>query len=237
MERTNSPKGSGQVSTKQQQKERLMTSEPQHPANDYWKIRESYLEQLKTDFKLKRENRKRILVYLFRKLLWSFGFFPVFLAVWIPLLLSHFNLVVFFQQLETLITSFLSQTPNLQAATTESIIIGWASIGCMFMVFDLVLTPYRSPYEEQADAYMKARYMMFGISRKTKRPSQLHSADIEAHDHDLRPVYECEDNVDEEMMTNTAQHLITEAERKNKKNITSISQGDIAIAKSSNEQA
>jgi len=173
--------------------------------NDYWKLRDSYMNDLKSDRELTRENRKRIAIYVLLKLLWSFGFFPIFLAVWIPLLLSHFNLVVFSQQLIELFTSFLAQSPNLQAATSESIFIAWASIGCMFMVFDLVLTPYRSPYEEQADAYMKARYMMISemVDSKNTATGAVHTSDQEVADHDLRPVYECEDDVDEEMITSS----------------------------------
>jgi hypothetical protein len=173
--------------------------------NDYWKLRDSYMNDLKHDRELRKENRKRIAIYILRKLLWSFGFFPIFLAVWIPLLLSHFNLVVFSQQLIELFTSYLAQSPNLQAATSESIIIAWASIGCMFMVFDLVLTPYRSPFEEQADAYMKARYMMFSeiMSKQKSTKGAVHTSDQEVADHDMRPVYECEDDVDEEMITSS----------------------------------
>jgi len=192
--------------------------QPQHLSvkqeylNDYWKLRESYLSALKNDRQLKKENRKRIAVYVLRKLLWSFGFFPIFLAVWIPLLLSHFNLVVFSQQIISLFTGFLAQSPNLQAATSESIFIAWASIGCMFMVFDLVLTPYRSPYQEQADAYMKARYMMFSeiVDTRKKSSGAIHTSDQEVAEHDHRPVYECEDDVDEEMMTSTHISIGTE---------------------------
>jgi hypothetical protein len=173
--------------------------------DDYWKLRESYLKALKQDDNLKKENRKRVAIYLLRKVLWSFGFFPIFLVVWIPLLLSHFNLVVFSQQLIDLFTSFLAQSPNLQAATSESILIGWASIGCMFMVFDLVLTPYRSPYEDEADAYMKARYMMFSetLHKEGKKTSAIHTSDQDVADHDQRPVYQCEDDLEEEMMTSS----------------------------------
>ncbi|GAA3920098.1 hypothetical protein [Litoribacillus peritrichatus] len=173
--------------------------------DDYWKLRENYLTSLKDDKELKKENRKRVAVYVLRKLLWSFGFFPVFLTVWVPLLLSHFNLVVFSQQLIELFNGFLSQSPNLQAATSESIIIAWASIGCMFMVFDLVLTPYRSPFQEQADAYMKARYIMFSeaIEQNKKSSTAVHTSDQEVADHDIRPVYECEDNIDEEMIASS----------------------------------
>lgn len=203
--------------------------------NDYWKLRESYMADLKHDRELRKENRKRIAVYILRKLLWSFGFFPIFLAVWIPLLLSHFNLVVFSQQLIELFTSFLAQSPNLQAATSESIFIAWASIGCMFMVFDLVLTPYRSPFEEQADAYMKARYMMFSeiMDSKKKPTGAIHTSDQEVADHDMRPVYKCEDDIDEEMITSS--HISIGSSATSKKHIkeasTSTTSADTLVHK------
>ncbi|MFC3151730.1 hypothetical protein ACFOEK_11890 [Litoribrevibacter euphylliae] len=203
--------------------------------NDYWKLRESYMADLKHDRELRKENRKRIAVYILRKLLWSFGFFPIFLAVWIPLLLSHFNLVVFSQQLIELFTSFLAQSPNLQAATSESIFIAWASIGCMFMVFDLVLTPYRSPFEEQADAYMKARYMMFSeiMDSKKKPTGAIHTSDQEVADHDMRPVYKCEDDIDEEMITSS--HISIGSSAISKKHIkeasTSTTSADTLVHK------
>ena len=80
------------------------------------------------------------------------------------------------------------------------------------MVFDLVLTPYRSPYQEQADAYMKARYMMFSeiVDTRKKSSGAIHTSDQEVAEHDHRPVYECEDDVDEEMMTSTHISIGTE---------------------------
>ena len=73
------------------------------------------------------------------------------------------------------------------------------------MVFDLVLTPYRSPFQEQADAYMKARYLMFSerLEKRKKEKGALHTTDQEVAEHDLSPVYVCEEDVDEEMISSS----------------------------------
>ena len=95
-------------------------------------------------------------VNLLRRVLWSFGFFPVYFAFWIPLVLAQFNPVLLANDMIALLQDFTGSNPELQANTLSTLVIAWASIGGFFLIFDFVLSPFRSPYEYEADVYMRA---------------------------------------------------------------------------------
>lgn len=122
----------------------------------YWVERKRYLEHIRKVPELRRRNIRAVLIYLLRRFLWSFGFFPIFIAFWIPLVLSWFNPVVMVTRAMPSLQAFINANPEVQANTEQTLFIAWLSIGFIFAVFDLVLTPFKSSYEYEADVHMRA---------------------------------------------------------------------------------
>lgn len=135
---------------------RARRQRPNIDVEAYWLERRNYLEQIKQIPELKTRFIKAMTIYLFRRFLWSFGFFPVFLAVWIPLILNRFNPVATVSNLLPHLERFVQSNPEAQAGTMQTIWLAWFSIGFIFAVFDFVLTPYKSPYDYEADVHMRA---------------------------------------------------------------------------------
>ncbi len=126
-----------------------------HP-EAYWFERKQYLADIRGIPELRRRYMKALLIYLLRRFLWSFGFFPIFIAFWVPLVLAWFNPVVMVTNLLPHLQAFVNANPEVQAHTEQTLVIAWVSIGFFFAVFDLVLTPFKSPYEYEADVHMRA---------------------------------------------------------------------------------
>lgn len=122
----------------------------------YWAERRRYLERVRKVPEIRQRFWREVAIYLLRRLLWSFGFFPIFIAFWIPFVLSSFNPVVMAADLIPLLQDFVDSNPEVQATTISTLAIAWTSIGFIFLVFDFVLTPFRSPYEYEADVYMRS---------------------------------------------------------------------------------
>ncbi|MEO9589659.1 MULTISPECIES: hypothetical protein [Marinobacter] len=122
----------------------------------YWAERRRYLERMRRVPEIRQRYWRAIGMYLIRRVLWSFGFFPVFIAFWVPFVLSSFNPVVMASDLIPLLEGFVDANPEIQANTLSTLVIAWASIGFFFLVFDFVLTPFKSPYEYEADVYMRS---------------------------------------------------------------------------------
>ncbi len=122
----------------------------------YWVERKRYIQVIRRIPELRRRYIKAILIYLLRRFLWSFTFFPVFIAFWVPLVLNRFNPVAMVQNLLPSLQAFVEANPQSQAATIETLFIAWFSIGFTFAVFDFILTPFKSPYEYEADVHMRA---------------------------------------------------------------------------------
>ncbi len=122
----------------------------------YWAERRRYLEKIRKVPEVRQRFWRAAGIYLLRRALWSFGFFPVFIAFWLPFVLSSFNPVVMATDLIPLLQNFVQANPQEQAATLSTLAIAWASIGFFFLVFDFVLTPFKSPYEYEADVYMRS---------------------------------------------------------------------------------
>ncbi|PCM45415.1 hypothetical protein [Marinobacter sp. ANT_B65] len=122
----------------------------------YWAERRRYLERIRKSPEVRQRFWREVAIYLARRLLWSFGFFPVFMAFWVPLVLSSFNPVVLASDLIPLLEDFVNSNPEVQATMLSTFAIAWASVGFFFLIFDFVLTPFKSPYEYEADVYMKA---------------------------------------------------------------------------------
>ncbi|WP_100639544.1 hypothetical protein [Marinobacter salexigens] len=122
----------------------------------YWTERREYIKRIRKSPEVRQRFWREVVIYLARRLLWSFGFFPVFMAFWIPLVLSSFNPVVMASDLIPLLQDFVNSNPEVQATTLSTLITAWASVGFFFLVFDFVLTPFKSPYEYEADVYMRA---------------------------------------------------------------------------------
>lgn len=122
----------------------------------YWAERRRYLESIRKSPEVRQRYWREVAIYMARRLLWSFGFFPVFLAFWVPLVLASFNPVVLASDLIPLLQEFVGSNPEVQATMLSTLAIAWASVGFLFLIFDFVLTPFRSPYEYEADVYMKA---------------------------------------------------------------------------------
>ncbi|MBK1850058.1 MULTISPECIES: hypothetical protein [unclassified Marinobacter] len=122
----------------------------------YWAERRRYLERIRKSPEVRQRFWREVAIYFARRLLWSFGFFPIFMAFWVPLVLSSFNPVVLASDLIPLLQDFVSANPEVQATTLSTVAIAWVSVGFFFLIFDFVLTPFRSPYEYEADVYMRA---------------------------------------------------------------------------------
>ncbi|MEA1081612.1 hypothetical protein [Marinobacter qingdaonensis] len=122
----------------------------------YWAERRRYLERIRKVPEIRQKFWREVAIYLLRRLLWSFGFFPIFIAFWIPFVLASFNPVVMATDLVPLLQDFISANPEVQATKISTLAIAWGSIGFIFLVFDFVLTPFRSPYEYEADVYMRS---------------------------------------------------------------------------------
>ncbi|OZB19374.1 MAG: hypothetical protein B7X58_02770 [Marinobacter sp. 34-60-7] len=122
----------------------------------WWAERRRYLEQIRKVPELRHRFWKEVALYLLRRVLWSYGFFPVFMAFWLPFVLASFNPVVMATDLIPLLQTFVDSNPEQQATSLSTVLIAWFSVGTFFLVFDFVLTPFRSPYEYEADVYMKA---------------------------------------------------------------------------------
>jgi hypothetical protein len=122
----------------------------------YWDERRRYLKSIRKTPAVRHHYWRAVAVYLLRRVVWSFGFFPVFFAFWIPLVLAQFNPVVLANDTIALLQDFSGGNPELQANTLSTLLIAWASIGGFFLIFDFVLSPFRSPYEYEADVYMHA---------------------------------------------------------------------------------
>ncbi|MBQ0831528.1 hypothetical protein [Marinobacter sp.] len=122
----------------------------------YWAERRQYLERIQKSPEVRQRFWREVFIYLARRLLWSFGFFPVFMVFWVPFVLASFNPVVMASDLIPLLQDFVSANPEVQATTLSTLAIAWASVGFFFLIFDFVLTPFRSPYEYEADVYMRA---------------------------------------------------------------------------------
>lgn len=122
----------------------------------YWAERRRYIERIHKVPEVRQRYWREAGVYLLRRILWSFGFFPIFLAFWVPFVLSSFNPVVMASDLIPMLQSFVDSNPEVQATTISTLAIAWASVGFFFLVFDFVLTPFRSPYEYEADVYMRS---------------------------------------------------------------------------------
>lgn len=128
-----------------------------HPELEaYWTERKRYLQKIRNIPELRGRYLKAGIVYLLRRLLWSFGFFPLFLGFWIPLVIARFNPVAMVQDLLPPLQAFVSASPQMQASSMETVAIAWLSIGFIFAVFDFVLTPFKSPYEYEAEVHMRA---------------------------------------------------------------------------------
>ena len=140
-----------------------MTEQTRAPASGsrprleaYWVERKRYLEEIKGIPELKRRYARALAIYLLRRFLWSFGFFPVFIGFWIPLVFSRFNPVAMVDSALPHLEAFVNATAQVQATMMETLVLSWLSIGFLFAVFDLVLTPFISPYEYEADVHMRA---------------------------------------------------------------------------------
>ena len=129
----------------------------------YWSERRRVLGFLKRDSRLKRRHYFKFLSYFFRRLLWAFGFFPVFLAFWIPLVMANFDLVVLMVNLRPLMDEFINAPTDVQSSMVDTIFIAWLSLGTAFAIFDLILCPYRSPYRTELDTHMRAWKIANGI--------------------------------------------------------------------------
>jgi hypothetical protein len=141
----------------------------------YWDERRRYLKSIRKTPAVRNHYWRAMAVYLLRRVLWSFGFFPVFFAFWIPLVLAQFNPVVLANDLIALLQDFTNSNPELQANTLSTLIIAWASIGGFFLIFDFVLSPFRSPYEYEADVYMRAWEHQYSAPSSPTRASPITS--------------------------------------------------------------
>jgi len=149
------------------------------PTQSYWLERKRYLAHLKRVPELRSKFARELSIYLLRRLLWSFTFFPVFLAFWVPLILAQFNPVLMVQNMLPSLQAFVQADPEAQATTMEGLLIAWFSIGIIFAVFDLVLTPFKSPYEQEADIHMRAwEQQIFNrsLSRFPSKSDEQHGA-------------------------------------------------------------
>ena len=122
----------------------------------WWAERRQYLERIRKVPEIRQRFWREVAIYLLRRVLWSYGFFPIFIAFWLPFVLVSFNPVVMAGDLIPLLQEFVNSNPEEQATTISTLMIAWLSIGSFFLISDFVLTPFRSPYQYEADVYMKS---------------------------------------------------------------------------------
>ena len=122
----------------------------------WWAERRQYLERIRKVPEIRQRFWREVAIYLLRRVLWSYGFFPIFIAFWLPFVLASFNPVVMAGDLIPMLQDFVNSNPEEQATTISTLTIAWLSIGSFFLIFDFVLTPFRSPYQYEADVYMKS---------------------------------------------------------------------------------
>lgn len=127
-----------------------------HQVSAYWAERGHYLASVRKVPEVRQRYRRAVAIYALRRALWSFGFFPVFIAVWVPLVMSSFNPVVLANDVIPALQAFVGANPEVQANTISTLVIAWLSVGFFFLIFDFVLTPFRSPYQYEADVHMRA---------------------------------------------------------------------------------
>lgn len=125
-------------------------------STDYHNERRRYLARARRTPGLRQRYIRKLLGYLLLRGAWSFGFFPVVLGFWVPLVLAEFNPVVMVQSLLPHLETFVLSNPEVQARTVSTIISGWVSVGLLFFLFDVVINPFRSPFQEEADVHMRA---------------------------------------------------------------------------------
>lgn len=108
----------------------------------YWAERRRYLERIRKSPEVRQRFWREVIIYLARRLLWSFGFFPIFMAFWVPFVLASFNPVVMASDLIPLLQDFVGANPEVQATTLSTLAIAWASVG--FSSSFLTLFSHRS---------------------------------------------------------------------------------------------
>jgi hypothetical protein len=143
-------------------------------SRQYVRERTRYIEELKRQPGMLRKLVTASVLYLTRRMIWSFGFFPIVIAFWLPLVFARFNPVVMVNNLLPSLQSFVQANPQAQAAALETVFIAWFSIGFAFTIFDLILTPFRNPLEQATKYHMQAWLAL--------RAPGVRAADIEAAD-------------------------------------------------------
>jgi hypothetical protein len=123
---------------------------------DYHNERRRYLARVRRNPGLRQRYIRKLLAYLLPRGAWSFGFFPVVLALWIPLILAEFNPVVMVQSLLPHLEAFVMSNPEVQARTISMLVSGWLSVGLFFFLFDVLINPFQSPFQQEADIHMRA---------------------------------------------------------------------------------
>lgn len=135
----------------------LRSTSPRMPdASAYHSERRRYLARARRNPGLRQRYLRNLAGYLLLRGAWSFGFFPIILAFWVPLVLAEFNPVVMVQSLLPHLDAFVSANPEVQARSISTVLAGWASIGLFFFLFDVVINPFRSPFQKEADIHMRA---------------------------------------------------------------------------------
>ena len=125
-------------------------------STDYHNERRRYLARARRSPGLRQRYIRNLLGYLLLRGAWSFGFFPVVLAFWVPLVLAEFNPVVMVQSLLPHLESFVLSNPQVQARTISMLLSGWLSVGLFFFLFDVIVHPFKSPFQREADIHMRA---------------------------------------------------------------------------------
>lgn len=123
---------------------------------DYHNERRRYLARARRTPELRQLYIRNLLGYLLLRGAWSFGFFPVVLAFWVPLVLAEFNPVVMVQSLLPYLDAFVMSNPEVQARTLSMLVTGWVSVSLFFFLFDVLIHPFQSPFQKEADIHMRA---------------------------------------------------------------------------------
>ena len=93
-------------------------------------------------------------IYLLRRFLWSFAFFPFF-CLSDSVGAFRFNPVAMVQNILPELQIFVSADPS-SSQNRRNALIAWLTIGVTFAVFaDLILTPFKSPIDYEADVHAR----------------------------------------------------------------------------------
>lgn len=146
----------------------MIANHSNHKPEAYWAERRKFIQGLQRLPEFRRKHYSHLTHFLLKKTVWAYLFFPVFIAFWIPLIWFRFNAVALANGYLEALTGFVSSSPYEQSIIIERLALYWFSLGATYIIFDLIVTPFKSPIMKDSDAHMKVweENMLFNKQRQ-----------------------------------------------------------------------